>query len=167
MYVIIWLKDKDQTSDSYGLYYHARTIRDMKDTQALLKSVYLDTVLELTYESPDFMLALAYGNDYEIVGETVSYNPDNRRTIGDLMGTNSTDLIKGIEMRKIVKLENSNNAMMNYILYGMTCPDESSPNYHVRTLGEFMDDSSKIIDDMIDALITADTADKLKNSTQG
>ena len=147
---IIWLKDNDPTSDSYGLQHHARTIRDMKDTQALLKSVYLDTVLELTYESPDFMLALAYGNDYEIVGTTIDYK--TRRTVGDLMGTNSTDLIKGIEMRKIVKLENSNNAMMNYILYGMTCPDESSPNYHVRTLGEFMDDSSKIIDDMIDAL---------------
>ncbi len=149
---IIWLKDNDPNSETYGLYHHARTIRDMKDTHALLKTVYLDTVLELTYESPDFMLALAYGNDYEINGEVISYNPSHRRTVGDLMGANSNDLIKGIELRKIIKLDNSNDARMNFVLYNMTHPDENSPNYHVRTLGELMDNSSKIIDDMIDVL---------------
>ncbi len=149
---IIWLKDNDPNSETYGLYHHARTIHDMKDTHTLLQTVYLDTVLELTYESPDFMLALAYGNDYEINGETVSYDPNNRRTIGDLMGANSNDLIKGIELRKIIKLEKSDDARMNFILYNMTQPNENDPNYKVRTLGELMDDSSKIIDDMINVL---------------
>ncbi len=153
---IIWLKDNDPNSETYGLYHHARTIHDMKDTHTLLQAVYLDTVLELTYESPDFMLALAYGNDYEIIGNTISYDPSSRRTIGDLMGANSNDLIKGIELRKIIKSDENNDARMNFILYNMTQPDENDPNYKVRTLGELMDDSSKIIDDMINVLTVSE-----------
>ncbi len=150
---IIWLQDNDPDSETYEFYYHARTIRDMKDTHSLLKSVYLDTVLDLTYESPAFMLALAYGNDYIINADnTISYDPSNRRTVGDLMGTNSDKLIRDIEMRKIINNVDPDDAMMNYILYNMTHPVEGDPDYEVRKLGDFMDNSSKIIDGMIDAL---------------
>lgn len=147
---IIWNKDNDPNSETYGLYYHARTIRDMKDTHALLESVYLDTVLGLTYESPAIMLSLAYGNDYVINGTTIDYN--TRNTIGSLMGNNANGLIKGIEMRKIITNVESDDPMMNYVLYNMTHPDVNSPDYKIRTLGDFMDDSSAIIEDMMHTL---------------
>jgi hypothetical protein len=147
---IIWNKDNDPNSETYGLYYHARTIRDMKDTHALLESVYLDTVLGLTYESPAIMLSLAYGNDYVINGTTIDYT--TRNTIGTLMGNNANGLIKGIEMRKIITNVEADDPMMNYVLYNMTHPDVNSPDYKVRTLGDFMDDSSAIIEDMMHTL---------------
>ena len=199
---IIW-----NTDATTGLKYHARTIHDMKDTHSLMESIYLDTVLELNYQSPAIMLALAYGNDYTIDGTTVNYDPANRKTVGDLMGNNadallkgiyldtaldikydspaimlalaygndytisgtnityttrntlgdlmgsgSTDLINGIEMQKILTNVSSDDAMMNYILFNMTHPDPNASEYHVRTLGDFMNGSSAIIDGMMDAL---------------
>ena len=147
---IIWNKDNDPNSETYGLYYHARTIRDMKDTHALLESVYLDTVLGLTYESPAIMLSLAYGNNYVINGTTIDYK--TRNTIGDLMGNNASAMIEGIEMRKIITNVDSDDAMMNYILFNMTHPDQNDPNYKVRTLGDFMNGSSAIIEGMMNTL---------------
>ncbi|MBQ2740992.1 MAG: hypothetical protein IJF39_05185 [Clostridia bacterium] len=147
---IIWHKDTDPNSETYGLYFHARTIHDMKDTHALLESVYLDTVLGLTYQSPAIMLSLAYGNDYVISGDTISYT--TRNTVGDLMGEQSATLIEGIEMQKIITNVDSDDAMMNYILYNMTHPDENAADYKVRTLGDFMHNSSTIIEGMMNTL---------------
>ncbi len=206
---IIWKVDEDPTSDTYGLHYHARTIHDMKDTHSLFEDIYLDTVLELKYNSPAIMLSLAYGNDYTIDGTTVHYttrrtlndlmgsNADallkgiyldtaleikydspaimlalaygndytivgddpnktvvytTRNTLGDLMGSGSTDLINGIEMQKILTNVSADDAMMNYILFNMTHPDPSAAEYKVRTLGDFMNGSSAIIDGMMDNL---------------
>ncbi|MBO5334602.1 MAG: hypothetical protein J6A87_01350, partial [Clostridia bacterium] len=193
------------TDPATGLKYHARTIHDMKDTHSLMESIYLDTVLELNYQSPAIMLALAYGSDYTInsdntidgdrktVGDLMGNNADallkgiyldtaleikydspaimlalaygndytisgtditytTRNTLGDLMGSGSTDLINGIEMQKIITNVSSDDAMMNYILFNMTHPDSNASEYHVRTLGDFMNGSSAIIDGMMDAL---------------
>ncbi|MBQ8352636.1 MAG: hypothetical protein IJY34_02465, partial [Clostridia bacterium] len=193
------------TDPATGLKYHARTIHDMKDTHSLMESIYLDTVLELNYQSPAIMLALAYGSDYTInsdntidgdrktVGDLMGNNADallkgiyldtaleikydspaimlalaygndytisgtnitytTRNTLGDLMGSGSTDLINGIEMQKIITNVSSDDAMMNYILFNMTHPDPNASEYHVRTLGDFMNGSSAIIDGMMDAL---------------
>ena len=193
------------TDATTGLKYHARTIHDMKDTHSLMESIYLDTVLDLNYQSPAIMLALAYGNDYTIDGTTVNYNPANRKTVGDLMGSNadallkgiyldtaleiqydspaimlalaygndytisgttvnynpanrntlgslmgsgSTDLINGIEMRKIITNVAADDAMMNYILFNTTKPGTGDPNEKVRTLGDFLNGSSDIVDGM-------------------
>jgi DNA-binding HxlR family transcriptional regulator len=149
---IIWHKDENPNSETYGLYFHARTIHDMKDTHSLLESIYLDTVLGLTYQSPAIMLSLAYGNNYVINGTTIDYTNSTRNTIGDLMGNNATALIEGIEMRKIITNVKNGDAMMNYILYNMTHPDESHPDYKVRTLGDFMNGSSAIIEGMMNTL---------------
>ena len=199
------------TDPATGLKYHARTIHDMKDTHSLMESIYLDTVLELNYQSPAIMLALAYGSDYTInsdntidgdrktVGDLMGNNADAllkgiyldtaleikydspaimlalaygndyiidadnnvhpnedkgeyRRTLNDLMGSGSKDLIDGIEMRTIITNVSSDDAMMNYILFNMTHPDPNASEYHVRTLGDFMNGSSAIIDGMMDAL---------------
>lgn len=195
---IIW-----NTDATTGLKYHARTIHDMKDTHSLMESIYLDTVLELNYQSPAIMLALAYGNDYTIDGTTVNYDPASRKTVGDLMGSNadallkgiyldtaleikydspaimlalaygsdytisgtnityttrntlgdlmgsgSTDLINGIEMQKIITNVSSDDAMMNYILFNTTKPGTGDPNEKVRTLGDFLNGSAAIVDGM-------------------
>ena len=200
---IIWLKDEDPTSDTYGLYFHARTIHDMKDTHTLIESIYLDTALELnasspaimlalaygndytidgdkviyterktiadlmgnnakaliegihldtalglTASSPAIMLALAYGNDYTINGDTVTYTKVN--TLGDLMGSQSKDLIENIEMNKIITAD-ADDAVMNYILYGTT-KGANDPAAQKRTLGQFMNNSSTIIDGMMETL---------------
>ncbi len=141
---INWLEDGN------GLKYHARTIHDMKDTHTLFESIYLDTVLELNYQSPAIMLALAYGNDYTISGTNVTSN--TRRTLGALMGSNSKTLIESIEMRNIITNVAADDAMMNYILFNMTEPNPSDPAYKVRTLGDFMNGSSDIINGMMDEL---------------
>ena len=141
---ITWLEDAN------GLKYHARTIADMKDTHTLFESIYLDTALDLNYQSPAIMLALAYGNDYTISGTTVNYT--TRRTLGALMGSDSKSLIESIEMRQIITNVASDDAMMNYILFNMTEPNPSAPAYKVRTLGDFMNGSSDIINGMMDEL---------------
>ena len=55
-------------------------------------------------------------------------------------------------MQKIITNVSSDDAMMNYILFNITHPDPNASEYHVRTLGEFMNGSSTIIDGMMDAL---------------
>lgn len=141
---ITWLEDGN------GLKYHARTIHDMKDTHTLFESIYLDTVLELNHQSPAIMLALAYGNNYSISGTTIHYT--TRRTLGALMGSDSKTLIESIEMRNIITNVAADDAMMNYILFNMTEPNPSDPAYKVRTLGDFMNGSSDIINGMMDEL---------------
>ncbi len=85
--------------------------------------------------------------------------PENRlpyRTkIGDLKandGKAAEKLITGVRMDNIISTDGT-SAIMNYLVYNTTNPDDNTPS---RTLGDFMENGDDIVDSMLDALNLAD-----------
>ena len=112
---IVWENNPDT-----GLPYRPRTLRDMKNAEALIGDIYLETALNLNAQSPAILLSLAYGKGYTIDANDKVIPADGQRlrTIADLKGTNGSSIINEVELRSILSNVDTDDAVMMFMLYG-------------------------------------------------
>ncbi len=139
-----------------------RTIGDLKgDNEELINGIYLKDALNITPDSHKVLIALAYGKkdiDYELVdGEFIMKEGKTPKTLGDISGDKSTELINDIYIADALDVTPASHRVLISIAYGHEnedyiivgdeiCPVDADTPLKPRTLGELSgDNSSEVI----------------------
>ncbi len=135
---VTYLAYTDEECEQAALYPKTKINDLMSDASSLVDGLYLSDALNVTKDSHQILISLAYGEkdvDYEIVDEEiVPINP--QRTITDLKKDSGT-LIDGILLADALGIDESSNAVLRSIAYD----DKGNPI----SLGELSEKSDEII----------------------
>ena len=116
----VYLAYNDQNGEK-SLHYKKTTMVDLQQPEALLNSMELGTILNLTPTSDDVMLRLAYGEkdvDWTVSAEKiVMLGGKKATTVGDLRGDALTDTLNGMPINALMEIDES-DALMRTLAYG-------------------------------------------------
>lgn len=97
------------------LLYEKTRIGDLRDdARSVVDNILLCDAMDIKADDNRILIAIAYGNDYEIVGDEIVC--DNPRTIGQLRSSKGS-FMKDIPLTAVLTEERSNGVTM-YMLYG-------------------------------------------------